>query len=69
MEVKGRILVLAAEAARYIKAGGAPIGHIEIAMSTLADMVLEDCAALVHDRLGADGHGVAKMIRAEKVNR
>jgi hypothetical protein len=28
----------------------------------------EACAKLVHDRLGADGYGVAKMIRARSNN-
>lgn len=38
--------------------------EIEIEKARLAER--EACAALVHDRLGADGYGVAQMIRARK---
>ena len=67
MDYSARITELAEKATSYIKIGGAPRGHVEIAMRKLANDLLEDCAALVHDRLGADGYGVAKMIRARKV--
>lgn len=58
----------AQEAKPYIEAGGGIIGHLEIALSkaayAAADEEREACASLVHDRLGADGYGVAQMIRA-----